>query len=398
MTNITRQKLAIDPNHGRKAVDAITKELGERFRSVSTSRPFVAFVIVSAVVLFVYYFVLAAPLYVSEASFSIRGREQPSAANSLLATLGGGAGASGPNSTDVAELQTFVSSYDMANKLDQEFHLRDVYSRPPRPDFLHWLPKSASRDAYLAFYRKMVRVSLDHDTNLVTVKAKDFDPRRAQLVASAILRLSSDYLNGLSAIVRKDTLRTSEQELQQAEEKVREARLTMTNYRAATGLLDPSASAAATATGISAMEQEVLQNRVELAALLSYNRPNSAIVNQLQARIAGLEAQIASEQRRVSNTTRTDSITQQIRTFEGLRISSEYADRQLVAALQSYDSARSLANERERFVVPAVPPNLPDEASEPHRLASFLEAMLVLVAIYGIVALAIAGVRDHQGI
>ena len=49
-------------------------------------------------------------------------------------------------------------------------------------------------------------------------------------------------------------------------------------------------------------------------------------------------------------------------------------------------------------MVPAVAPNLPDEPTEPHRLTSFLEAMLVLIAVYGIVALAIAGVRDHQGI
>ena len=49
-------------------------------------------------------------------------------------------------------------------------------------------------------------------------------------------------------------------------------------------------------------------------------------------------------------------------------------------------------------MVPAVQPNLPDVATEPHRLSSFLEAMLVLVAVYGIVALAIAGVRDHQGL
>src|SRR6185312_2778149 len=104
MTNITRhQKLSVDPAHGRRAVDVLTRELSERVRSVSTSRPFVAFVVVAAVVLGVYYFLLAAPLYVSEASFSIRGREEPTAASSLLGALGGGAaGGSGPTSTDTA--------------------------------------------------------------------------------------------------------------------------------------------------------------------------------------------------------------------------------------------------------------------------------------------------------
>ena len=68
MTNITGQKLAVDPNHGRRAVDVFTKELNERVRSLSTSRPFVIFVLIAAVILGTYYFILAAPIYVSEAS------------------------------------------------------------------------------------------------------------------------------------------------------------------------------------------------------------------------------------------------------------------------------------------------------------------------------------------
>ena len=52
MTNITRQqKLDLDPARGRRAVEVFTKEISERARSLSTSRPFVAFVVVAAVVL-----------------------------------------------------------------------------------------------------------------------------------------------------------------------------------------------------------------------------------------------------------------------------------------------------------------------------------------------------------
>lgn len=400
MTNFTGQKLAVDPSHGRKAIDVITKELNARVRSMSTSRPFFAFVVIAAVVLGTYYFFLAAPLYVSEASFSIRGRSEPSAGASLLQSIGGavgGGGNSSPTSTDTAELQTYVQSYEMANKLDQQFHLRDIYSQP-RLDFLNWLPKSASRDAYLAFYRKMIHVSIDRDTNLINVKVKAFDPKTAQILASAILRMSADYLNELSATVRRDTLRSSEAELTDAENKVREARLAMTNYRASTGTLDPMATAISTSTGISAMQQEVLELKAELTSLEAFNQPNSPAVLSTVAKIRGLQQQIASQQARIANTKASDSITERLKTYEGLQIASEYADRQLVAALSSYDSARTIANERERYVVPAVAPNLPDEPTEPHRLASFLEALLVLVAVYGIVALAIAGVRDHQGI
>lgn len=397
MTNFSGQKLAVDPSHGRRAIDVITKDLSERVRSMSTSRPFALFVVVAAVILGTYYFILAAPIYVSQASFTIRGRESPTATTSLLASLGGAVAGGSQSSTDTAELQTYVESYDMAAKLDQEFHLRDIYARP-RLDFLNWLPKSASRDNYLEFYRKMVHVSIDHDTSLINIKVRAFDPKTAQLMASAVLRISADYLNGLSATVRRDTLRTSEQELQQSEEKVRTARLAINSYRAATGSLDPAAAAMAASAGISAMQQEVIQLRADMAAQLAFNRPGSPQMAQVEAKIRGLEQQIAVQQQKIGNTKANDSVTERLRNFEGLQIANEYADRQLVAALGAYDAARAVASERERFVVPAVAPNLPDEPTEPHRLTAFLEAMLVLIAVYGIVALAIAGVRDHQGI
>ncbi len=396
MTNYTGQKLALDSGQGRKAIQVLTQGLTERVRTMSSSRPFALFVVVCAVILGVYYFLMAAPIYVSEASFSIRGRETPTSTSALLSQLGGGGGDNAAGSTDTAELVTYVESYAMAEQLDQRFHLRATYAQP-RLDFLNWLPKSASRDDYLAFYRKMVHVSIDHDTQLIQVRTRAFDPQSAQAMAQAVLKISADYLNELSSTVRRDTLRTSEQELQEAESNVRASRLTMANYWSKTGTLDPTASAAATAAGIVAMQQQVIQFKAQMAALGSYAKASSPQMVELQSEINGLQGQIAAQQRMIANKS-DDSMTDRLRTFEALKVNSEYAERKLVAALSAYDAARTVASQRERFVVPAVAPNLPDQATEPHRLTSFLEAMLVLIAVYGIVALAIAGVRDHQGI
>ena len=400
MTNIISPKLGIDPSHGRRIVDSLTKQTLDRLRSVSSSRPFVAFVIIAALALGIYYFLLAAPIYVSETSLQLRGREQPSgAAAGLLSAIGGGGGggASGVTGTDVAAFMQYVDSYEMAAKLDQRFHLREVYSRP-RLDFMKWMHRDASREDYLEFFRKMVKVKIDRDTQLITVDVKAFDPLLAQQMCQAIVALSADYINGLSASVHRDTVRASEIELQKAEDAARAARLAVTTYRARTGMIDPITTAASQSAGIAGMQESILQTRAEMTQLLSYNTPNAPQVRQLGARIQGLEQQIAAEKKRIGDTQSPDSIAQHLREFEGLMITSDYADRQLVGALTAYDSAKTLASQRERFIVQVIPPDLPETATEPHRLLSFVEALLVLVAVYGIVALAIAGVRDHQGI
>ncbi len=79
-------------------------------------------------------------------------------------------------------------------------------------------------------------------------------------------------------------------------------------------------------------------------------------------------------------------------------VKSEYAEKALVAALSSYDQARATASQRERFLVRIIPPHVPDRPTLPNRMLSFIEALLVAAAAYGIIALIVAGVRDHQGI
>ena len=395
MTNTNRLDLRLDPSQGRKAVDRYVQGLTDRARDVSTSRPFVAFVVVAAVVLGLYFFLVAAPIYVSQTSFSIRGREQPAAAGmGLLAGLSGQADSGGK---EAAELSQFALSADMLNKLDARFNLRKLYSQG-RLDLLNWMPASTSREGFLHFYRKMVQVRVDRENNIVTIEVRSFDRKSARDIAEAILEMTADYVDGLSATVRHDTVRSSEQELQKARNAVRDARLAMTQYRTSTGLLDPIVTAGATSGTINGLQQQVVQTRAELATMLTVNTPNSPQARQLQARIGALEGQIAETQKKVGDTSRSDNLAKRLYDYEGLLVANEYAEKQLVAALGAYDNALAVASQRERFLVRIVNPNLPDRPTQPKRLLSFLEALLVVVAAYGIIALAVAGVRDHQGI
>ena len=398
MTNLNRPTIGADPGVGRRVLDQVTDELSRRLKEVSTSRPFFAFVAVAAIVLGFYFFILAAPIYVSQSNFSIRGREAPPVAGSLLASLGAAGGGGGDASgVETAEISQYILSQDMLSKLDKRYHLRDVYSRP-RLDFARWMPRSASQEKFLAFYRKMVNVRIDHDTNIVTVTVRGFDGPSAQTTAEAILEIAADYIDGLSSTVRKDTVRASEQELKEAEDAVRDARLAMTKYRVNTGMVDPAATAAARSGAVEAMQNQVLGAQADIASLMTYNTANSPQVVQLRAKVTALQGQIADAQRHLTSGSKTDTMAQKLYDYEGLAVKSEYAERALVAAMGSNDSARALASQRERFLVRITNPNLPDQATEPKRLVAFIEALLVLVAVYGIIALAIAGVRDHQGI
>src|SRR5665213_3720318 len=109
MANLSKPNLGFSPNRGRAALDKVSEELVFRARKLTASRPFVAFALVAAVVLGIYFFLISAPIYVSQSSFTIRGRDQPSAAAGLLGALGGrrggGGGGGDASGSEAAELK-----------------------------------------------------------------------------------------------------------------------------------------------------------------------------------------------------------------------------------------------------------------------------------------------------
>jgi BexC/CtrB/KpsE family polysaccharide export inner-membrane protein len=229
------------------------------------------------------------------------------------------------------------------------------------------------------------------------VEVRSFDSKSAHDIAQAILDYTAEYVDHLSHSIRSDTLRAANQELAQAETSVKASRLAMTQYRTSTGLLDPVAIASAQTGQITALQQQIMQARATMASMATYSTPNAPQLQQNQALINSLQAQINGLQGKLT-ANKSGAMAQRLYEYEGLSATNDYAEKRLGAALQSYDAARALADQRERFLVRVTEPNLPDEPALPDRGLDFVEAMLIALAAYGILALSIAGIRDHQGI
>jgi BexC/CtrB/KpsE family polysaccharide export inner-membrane protein len=259
------------------------------------------------------------------------------------------------------------------------------------------MPKNASDEDFLDFYNKMVKVKIDHETYLVTVEVRSFDKNSAHDIAQAILDNTADYVDHLSRNIRNDTLKAANGELAQAETSVKASRLAMTQYRTSTGLLDPVAIASAQTGQITALQQQIMQARATMASLATYSTPNAPAMQQNQALINSLQAQINALQSKLT-ANRSGAMAQRLYEYEGLAATNDYAEKRLAAALQSYDAARALADQRERFLVRVTEPNMPDDPALPNSWLDFFEAMIIAIAAYGILALSIAGIRDHQGI
>ena len=82
--------------------------------------------------------------------------------------------------------------------------------------------------------------------------------------------------------------------------------------------------------------------------------------------------------------------------LQSLYNEKSFADKQLQAALTSLESARAESFKKQVYLEKIANPKLPDSAMEPRRMRAILGVMAVSFIIWGIVALMVSGVREHQ--
>ena len=106
-----------------------------------------------------------------------------------------------------------------------------------------------------------------------------------------------------------------------------------------------------------------------------------------------LQSEIANESARVTGGEK--SLAGKAAGYQSLVLEREFADKQLTSALASLEQARNEAIRKQLYLERIVQPSKPDVAMEPRRLRAVLTTMILGMIAWGILAILIAGVREH---
>jgi capsular polysaccharide transport system permease protein len=377
------------PYHLRSRTESRVGGVWPALRDRIGQRPFLLYMLLVAVLAGLYYGVIATPQYVSETRFAIRSREVVAPTGFLAGLIGA------PSSLgDITAVSDYIRSPEMAETLDDRHQLRELFAQP-RMDPFQTLPASASDEDYQRFYRRHVIVKLDREASTVIVVVKSFTPESARDTAGSVLELTEAFVNELSRNMREDTLRSATSELELAQKQAIDARVAVANFRGAGADLDPSASGAQIVGGIGQLEATAAEVRGEIASLLTYSRGDAPQVRQLRARLAAINAEIASLRNQQGPSA---NLAEEVTNYETLQLIRANAEKKLAAAETAFDQARATAEQREKFVARIVTPNLPETPTSPRRWLEFLTAMVFAMAGYALASLTLAAIRDHRGI
>ncbi len=180
---------------------------------------FLSVVVLPTFVAGVYFFLIAAPQFVSDARFVVRSRNQPppAALGSVLESVGVSLG---EGETDAYEVHAYMMSRDAVADLSAAHDLRAMLDRPGA-DFIARYPRpfeSRSFESLYKNYKRFVTVGYDSQTGISTLRVKAFRAADAQEIADTLLMDGEALINRLNDRAMADAVTQAGRRVAEARE------------------------------------------------------------------------------------------------------------------------------------------------------------------------------------
>jgi capsular polysaccharide transport system permease protein len=245
---------------------------------------------------------------------------------------------------------------------------RDIIWRFPNP----FEPKS--NEGLFWHFQRMVSAGFDSTTGVNTLKAQAFTPAEAKRIANSLLESAEELVNRLNDRARQDAIALAQAEAERMHLRAVAAQAALTAFRERERLVDPSQATLAVVETIGKLAQEAALVSVQLGELAK-SSPDGPQIAPLRTRRGALEAQIVKERQRLAGD--SQSIAPRIVEYERLMLEREFAEKALVAAMTSVETARVEAMRQQVYLERVTYPNQPDYPAYPWRVVWTLVVAVV---------------------
>lgn len=376
---------------GLHEVERIQRDIARRRRRslILLGARLGAFVILPTLACMFYFAFVATHSYATKSEFIVQQAEISSGAGGLL---GGTAMAT---SQDSILVQDYLTSRGALQRLDAEYGYREHFS-DPTIDSLQRVPPDASNEDLYAHYKKHISVGYDPSEGVLRMEVSALSPDMSRIFSEALISYAEERVDQITERKRADQMRGANETFQGAEEKMVEAQNTVLALQEQMGILDPKSETAGLMNQINTLEVQLTEKRLQLSQLLDNARPNAARVAGVEGDIERLTQLIDDLRSQLTNETGSEaslaSVTARLRIAE---VDLETRTMMMQESLQQLEAARIEANRQVRFLSIGVAPVPPDEPSYPRVFENTLIAFFIFGAIYLLVSVTIAILREQ---
>lgn len=358
------------------------------------SKLYFILVAVPTILYLFYNFVIAAPMYISEAKFAIR---------NISTTTGGVDFASQffnipTSSTQEAKIvEDYLKSADILYAIDEKTHAIEHFESP-KLDFISRLSSSPTLDELINFWHSVSQVKVNKDSNVISFQARAYNPEMAQEIVINALSQCERLINSMNERAQEDALALAQREVDASRAKYEKAQNALKEFRNEHKDLDLKTTASGIQTLIIELEGQATSIRTQISEALAYMQDDAPAIKSLRSKLIGVEKQLEKERQKVTALSESgQSINTLAGLYESLTIDLEFARKQLEFSMASLEKAKIDIVAQNLYVVEIAKPSLPDESLYPKPFLFALYLFIALNLIWAIVSVISAAIKEHLG-
>ena len=331
-----------------------------------------------------YCFVIGRDRYTAVSEFVI---QQAAPLDGSSASVLAGAASSPQVLTSLVDgqyLQVYLESSDIKNRLFPDGKKLEQAYRPRLPDLWTGLYANSSAPEQLDFYRKQLTAAPQPMSGSVVLTTSGFTPKQAFDLNAALIKQSRRFVNEVNQSINAEQNKFALKEVGLAELNLKSASRRLELFREKNGNLSVESEQAATSSFISGLESQLVELKVEEAALRrQYRDPNAPEVSYVADQVKELEVQIRQERNRSVSKDGRDLNTLVLEEA-GLISDVEFATESLQSARLASDNSRRESQRQLKFVVVLSQPELPVVPDQNWRWQAFLASVGIVVVGWGV--------------
>ena len=281
-------------------------------------------------------------------------------------------------------LQVYLESADVKKRLFPDSKKFEQDYGPSFPDFRAGLPANSTAPAQLNFYRKQLFVAPQPLTGTVILSTSGFTADQAYRLNRDLLREARRFVNDVNQSINADQNKFAKKEVKIAENNLSQATRSLEVFQEKHGNLSVGEEQSAASSFIAGLESQLVELKVEEAALRrTYRDPNAPEVSFVADQVDELQLQIRQERERAISENGRDLNTLALEE-ERLVSDVEFAREALQAARLAVDNSRRESLRQFKFVVVLSQPQMPVSPDSNWRWQAFLASIGIVIVGWGV--------------
>lgn len=363
-------------------------------KKISVSKLFLILVVIPTLLGVLYNLVVATPRYVSEAKVIIKSLgagEMPGGLGSLLSAVG----VLQPSTAGAYLVIDHIYSRDVMFQLEKKFKIKEYYSSKDWDILMRFDPFNidSSYENFYEYYKsKVVESFLDTNSGVLYIRVRAKDPDYAYTLANELIKISENFVNKINERASMTALEYYKEQLENSKRKVKEFAEKVKNFLTKKKVIAPEQEVGVILSMVATLQGKLIEKQIELSTIMSV-APKNPRVPELKREIEQIKREIKKFLNKLTG--KRNSLAAHSVELELLKSELLMLQKEVKMNLAAFLQAQNQAYLQHLFIETVEKPIKPDAPTEPKAGRNIFVIFAISFAIWGVVSLLIAGVKEH---